>query len=241
MQLVSQNCCVVMRQVAREIARCNVTIIKSRNIFVATSVARSTICFCFSQWLRQRCKAFLKYCKVWQSFVQLVLGNVYFVEYIPIGSWPTISRQMATLAGFFTIFNHGVCQLTAWNCKTNCEIIAYSVTSLAICNVEIVYFGKARRGELKDSWHSVTAPLGSVFLGILPGSFLQRRLSGPKQLRGWDVCTRVDLRVSTWRPVRFYMALEPLKTAFMLHYETNCKRYLGFLTGTKLIVIKPVW
>ena len=34
MQLVSQICCVVVRQVAREIARCNITIINSRNIFV---------------------------------------------------------------------------------------------------------------------------------------------------------------------------------------------------------------
>ena len=39
-------------------------IIKSRNIFVAASVARSRIKFCFSQRLRQRCDVFFKHCTV---------------------------------------------------------------------------------------------------------------------------------------------------------------------------------
>ena len=40
------------------------TIIKSRNIFVAASVARSRIKFYFSQRSRQRCNGLLKHCTV---------------------------------------------------------------------------------------------------------------------------------------------------------------------------------
>ena len=39
-------------------------ILKSRNIFVATSIARSRIRFYFSQRLPQRCNAFFKHCTV---------------------------------------------------------------------------------------------------------------------------------------------------------------------------------
>ena len=71
---------------------------KSRNIIVATTIARSRIRFYFLQQLRQRCNAFRALHSV-TSLLQLV-SQCLCTEWLPIGFWLTIWRQTLALAVF---------------------------------------------------------------------------------------------------------------------------------------------
>jgi hypothetical protein len=85
---------------------------KSRNIFVATTIARSRIRFYFPQRLWQRCNAFVKHCTSVTSLLQLVSQCLY-TEWLH--GWlltDYMARNVSTCA-FYTIFNNDHCKLHA--------------------------------------------------------------------------------------------------------------------------------
>jgi hypothetical protein len=92
-------------------------IIKSRNIFVATSIAQSRIRFYFSQRPRQR--IFRALHRV-TSLLQVATSLAIFIHWM--ASWfalLTVNRASQTLActrGFYTIFNNDLCKLHGTYC-----------------------------------------------------------------------------------------------------------------------------